>query len=264
MSYSLIGETFENRFVSIESTHFDINPLLGPLADNGGPTQTHALLPGSQALEAGVSVGYDQRGLAAPIDLPGIPNAVGGDGRDIGAYEAQIAPIADFDSDGDVDLFDLMRLQRGFGAMRDAVLADGNSDDDGDVDASDQAAWEISFEQGAVTVEALAEPVPELPPVEQPYFPEQEPITPESALVNAIIHSEATVQRESFAAMDAPVSEEAVDAALQTLRVVWPVQSGVLDSAAVADLVEVPLDSEGEESVDGFEEELTFSGWFLG
>jgi hypothetical protein len=28
-------------------------PLLGPLADNGGPTQTHALLPGSPALDAG-------------------------------------------------------------------------------------------------------------------------------------------------------------------------------------------------------------------
>ena len=25
----------------------DTNPQLGPLADNGGPTQTHALLPGS-------------------------------------------------------------------------------------------------------------------------------------------------------------------------------------------------------------------------
>jgi len=31
----------------------NINPLLGPLANNGGPTQTHALLPGSPALDAG-------------------------------------------------------------------------------------------------------------------------------------------------------------------------------------------------------------------
>ena len=30
------------------------NPLLGPLQDNGGPTQTHVLLPGSPALDAGL------------------------------------------------------------------------------------------------------------------------------------------------------------------------------------------------------------------
>ncbi|MEM9352151.1 MAG: choice-of-anchor Q domain-containing protein [Planctomycetota bacterium] len=92
----------------------------------------------------------DQRGLTAPVDLAGVPNAAGSNGIDIGAYEAQVAPSADFDSDGDVDLFDLLRQQRGFGATSGAVLADGNSDDDGDVDASDQAAWAVSFGQGAV------------------------------------------------------------------------------------------------------------------
>ena len=30
-----------------------VDPLLGPLADNGGPTLTHALLPGSPAINAG-------------------------------------------------------------------------------------------------------------------------------------------------------------------------------------------------------------------
>ena len=34
-----------------------LNPLLGPLADNGGPTQTHALLPGSPAIDAGNPAG---------------------------------------------------------------------------------------------------------------------------------------------------------------------------------------------------------------
>lgn len=42
------------------------DPVLGPLADNGGPTQTYALLPGSSAINNGVSGGpaLDQRGLA--------------------------------------------------------------------------------------------------------------------------------------------------------------------------------------------------------
>ena len=42
------------------------NPLLGPLAGNGGPTQTMALLPGSPAIGAGVAVAgviTDQRGV---------------------------------------------------------------------------------------------------------------------------------------------------------------------------------------------------------
>jgi hypothetical protein len=45
----------------------DVDPLLGPLQDNGGPTVTHALLAGSAALNAGDSTQLgvaDQRGVA--------------------------------------------------------------------------------------------------------------------------------------------------------------------------------------------------------
>jgi hypothetical protein len=67
------------------------NPLLGPLADNGGPTQTMALAPNSPGVDKGVSAGLttDQRGLARPVDFTAIPNAPGGDGSDIGAFELQ-------------------------------------------------------------------------------------------------------------------------------------------------------------------------------
>ena len=70
-----------------------LNPLLGPLTNNGGPTQTHALLVGSTALDKGDNTGSgqttDQRGFARTVDLI-ISNA--GDGTDIGAYEAQTEP----------------------------------------------------------------------------------------------------------------------------------------------------------------------------
>jgi hypothetical protein len=56
-----------------------IDPLLGPLADNGGPTQTMALLPGSPALAAG-----DPNG-APPTDQRGVER---GAQIDIGAYQA--------------------------------------------------------------------------------------------------------------------------------------------------------------------------------
>jgi hypothetical protein len=67
---------------------FNVNPLLGPLQDNGGPTLTHALRPGSPALDAGNGgPNTDQRGAPRPVDDPAIPNANPGDGRDIGAFE---------------------------------------------------------------------------------------------------------------------------------------------------------------------------------
>lgn len=63
--------------------------LLGPLADNGGPTWTHALLPGSPAIDTGLCtdadgglVTTDQRGVSRPQ----------GNACDIGAFERQEAP----------------------------------------------------------------------------------------------------------------------------------------------------------------------------
>lgn len=66
------------------------DPKLGALAENGGPTKTHALLPGSPAIDQGKrlsDVQTDQRGVQRPTDNPAIANASGGDGSDIGAYE---------------------------------------------------------------------------------------------------------------------------------------------------------------------------------
>ena len=72
-----------------------LDPKLGPLQSNGGPTQTMALLPGSPATDKGTSVGLigtlttDQRGTGFPrkIDNLSVANAAGGDGTDIGAFE---------------------------------------------------------------------------------------------------------------------------------------------------------------------------------
>jgi hypothetical protein len=61
-----------------------VDPLLGPLQNNGGLTETHALLPGSPALDAGANPAgllTDQRGL-------GFPRQSGSD-VDIGAFEVQ-------------------------------------------------------------------------------------------------------------------------------------------------------------------------------
>jgi hypothetical protein len=62
----------------------DVNPRLGLLQNNGGPTQTMALLPDSPALDAGDNAGapaFDQRG-------PGFSRIMNG-AIDIGAFEVQ-------------------------------------------------------------------------------------------------------------------------------------------------------------------------------
>jgi predicted outer membrane repeat protein len=83
--------------------------------------------------------------MVPDFDQRGLPRQAG-TSIDIGAYEAQITPSADFDTDSDVDGADFLRWQRGFGTSN-AMLVDGNSDDDMDTDASDLAAWEVSFGQ---------------------------------------------------------------------------------------------------------------------
>ncbi len=93
------------------------------------------------------------RGYVPTTDQRGQPR-VEGSVSDIGAYEAQTTPTADFDFDIDVDGADFLAWQRGFGTV-DAQRADGNSDDDTDTDASDLAAWKVSFGEPQLGIAAL-------------------------------------------------------------------------------------------------------------
>ncbi|HEY1855219.1 MAG TPA: choice-of-anchor Q domain-containing protein [Solirubrobacterales bacterium] len=76
----------------------NLDPKLGPLADNGGPTATMLPAASSPLVNAGASFGLsaDQRGLTRPIEYPGVSNstAPGADGSDIGAVELQLPPPA--------------------------------------------------------------------------------------------------------------------------------------------------------------------------
>ena len=85
-------------FLTGTDDQINTDPLLDPagLQDNGGPTQTIALIAGSPALDKArhfFANETDQRGLPRPFDNPSIPNAPSGDGTDIGAYEADADPI---------------------------------------------------------------------------------------------------------------------------------------------------------------------------
>lgn len=109
-SYNLIGN---NRGIYYEITNNingnqvgtptnPIDPRLAPLANNGGATQTHALLFDSPAIDKGNSFGAttDQRGFLRPIDFPGTASIA--DGTDIGAFELQSATAATVTVEGRV------------------------------------------------------------------------------------------------------------------------------------------------------------------
>jgi hypothetical protein len=68
------------------------NPMLGPLQNNGGPTQTMALPSGSPAIDAGNPSGCtDSKGNLLKTDQRGMPRHDPGNttGCDMGAYERQ-------------------------------------------------------------------------------------------------------------------------------------------------------------------------------
>jgi hypothetical protein len=75
------------------------NPRLGPLTDNGGPTLTHALLPGSPAINAGDcsggTISRDQRGVTRPL----------GSACDIGAYESALPDLLLYGRPGDETIY---------------------------------------------------------------------------------------------------------------------------------------------------------------
>jgi hypothetical protein len=74
-------------FLTAKGDQPKTDPRLGPLADNGGPTRTQALLAGSPAIDAGDAdqcPKADQRGIARPQGVA----------CDIGAFEFVPPPVA--------------------------------------------------------------------------------------------------------------------------------------------------------------------------
>jgi hypothetical protein len=139
------------------------NPLLGPLDSNGqAPNvlfdlQTHALLAGSPAINAG-SPSFNPNAFtpAMTTDQRGTGFARVKSGRiDAGAFESDLVPAlpADFNGSGSVDGADFLAWQRNFGKTG-AVKADGDANGDGNVNAADLTAWKSGY--GSVAASAAA------------------------------------------------------------------------------------------------------------
>ena len=79
------------------------DPLLDPLADNGGPTETMQPRAGSPIIDQGKAAAgmtTDQRGSERPVDVANFPNPPGGDGSDIGAFERRVQFVTNTNDSG--------------------------------------------------------------------------------------------------------------------------------------------------------------------
>jgi len=93
-SFSLIGDPSDATINSTVagSNITGVDPLLGPLQDNDGPTFTQSLPAGSPAVDAGSSASVlDQRGLLRSVAQGAARStAAGANCADIGAFELQV------------------------------------------------------------------------------------------------------------------------------------------------------------------------------
>jgi CSLREA domain-containing protein len=88
LDYNLVGDDSGCSFTPQTNDQVNVDPLLGDLQDNGGPTETRALLDGSPAIDA-IPIGSctDHHGRPVTTDQRGV-NRPQGAACDVGAYEA--------------------------------------------------------------------------------------------------------------------------------------------------------------------------------
>jgi hypothetical protein len=115
---SLPGGTFTGEGDNLDDdgtcTGFEEVPdvMLGPLADNGGPTFTHALLPDSPAIDAVTDCTLEDGVTPVATDQRGVPRPQR-EACDIGAFELGILRVwGDLDCDGSVVIGDALKTAR--------------------------------------------------------------------------------------------------------------------------------------------------------
>jgi hypothetical protein len=238
--YNLIGTgNAVGKFVQPGDQTGITNPLVGPLADNGGPTRTHALLPGSPAIDSGNPGAEAGVGNVPQYDQRGEPFTRVHAGRiDIGAFELQPIPPAmwgDFNGDGAVDAADYVVWRKSMGrSVSTYAGADGSGN--GAVDHEDYGVWTANLGRALPTptsgpslsgVSRLAEQRP------------SEPTTVMSAIAISIANHHSSHQRVatpllSHAALQSPTQGKTVGSAASPARTA--LRAAAVD-AAISDLL---------------------------
>jgi hypothetical protein len=158
--YSLVGdkgsETVNNTGGSLIGTTLSpVNAMLGPLANNGGLTFTHALLNGSPALEAGDPAAVAGSGAVPQFDQRGTPfsrvvdfDGGGGARIDMGAVEmVAVGPtlVGDYNLNHSVDAADYVLWRKTLNTSVAMPNSGADGDGSGVIDPGDYTVWRSNF-----------------------------------------------------------------------------------------------------------------------
>lgn len=136
------------------------NPLLGPLADNGGATQTHALLAGSPGIDHGSNgavppdtLDQDEDGVTTTEQIPFDQRGAGfarimGSTVDIGAFEVQSgAPVlpGDYNRNGVVNAADYVVWRKTLGMSVASPFLGADGDGNKSINPGDYDVWRAHF-----------------------------------------------------------------------------------------------------------------------
>jgi hypothetical protein len=164
--YNIIEDTDGCTWSPLAGDLGGVDPMLGPLGHNGGPSRTHPLLAGSQAIDhipvgtngcqAGVS--RDQRGYARAGGT-----GLGGTACDTGAYEYGSGPVVMFSASAYQVAEDAASAQIPVNLAdisSDTVTVDYNTVDDTAIAGEDYTATAgtLTFEPG-VTSQTFSVPI---------------------------------------------------------------------------------------------------------
>ena len=212
--FSLIGDRtgvsniIDNGGNLIGTSSSPIDPLLGLLADNGGPTMTHALLVGSPAINAGDAAAVAGVGGVPLYDQRGATYArVAGGRLDIGAFEVQSVVVepalpGDYNQSGVVDAADYTVWRDTLGSS--VALYDGaDGDGSGIVDTADYDVWKANFGAalgGAASTQTAADAVTMH---EQAVARVAAPVAEEKLTINALNDATAVSPNGQLRTLDA-------------------------------------------------------------
>lgn len=153
-SYSLIGIAGNAVINNLVGNQIGVgaflDPQIAPLANNGGPIMTHALLAGSPAMDAGDPAAMAGVGSVPQFDQRGAPFTRVASGRiDIGAFESQPAGPAlpgDYNRNNVVDAADYA-LWRNTLTQTVPTFSGADGDGDGTIGQGDLNVWRAHFGQ---------------------------------------------------------------------------------------------------------------------
>jgi hypothetical protein len=150
LGFNLVGTgSGISAFSAANGDKIGLNPMLGPLANNGGPTFTRAPLPGSPAIDGGNPLAVPGSGTVPVYDQRQAPHSrVQGARIDIGAFESTpVVPslLGDYNRDGGVNAADYVFWRKTEGTTGLVAFEGADGSGNGTIDPPDRTVWSVNF-----------------------------------------------------------------------------------------------------------------------